>query len=89
MTGKRLEDGTTPTSPGEYAWMAYGDRKVHHPDERGDGEWWVCDPNGVLCRLVQPTHSWTIHDDGTVTIRPSIVAPSGGYHGFLTAGAWS
>lgn len=88
MMGKRLADNTSPTKPGEYSFMRYADRKQHHPDEAGEGEWWVCDPNGVFYRLVSSVHSWTIHEDGTVTISPSIVAPRGGYHGFLQQGVW-
>lgn len=69
--------------------MRYADRTTHHPDEWGEGEWWVCDPRGMFYRLVSTVHSWVVHDDGTVTITPSIVAPRGGYHGFLRKGVWT
>jgi hypothetical protein len=89
MNGVRLPDNQTPTVRGQYAFMVYADRQIHHPDEIGDGEWWVCDPNSNLYRLIQPIHSWVVHEDGTVTITPSIVAPRGGFHGFLRRGVWS
>jgi hypothetical protein len=89
MIGRRLPDNTIPTSPGEYSWMSYAVRQHHHPDEQGDGEWWVCDPHGEFYRLVQRVHQWITYDDGTISITPSIVAPNGNYHGFLQRGVWS
>jgi hypothetical protein len=89
MKGCRLPDNTQPKKPGEYSFMRYADRQVHHPDEQGEGEWWVCDPRGSFYRLVSRVHSWIVHGDGTVTFSPSIVAPRGGYHGYLRQGVWS
>jgi hypothetical protein len=89
MQGVRLPNNQKPSNPGEYSFMVYADREVHHPDEIGDGEWWIVDPNGSFYRLVKPVHSWTTNEDGSVTISPSIVAPRGGYHGFLINGVWS
>jgi hypothetical protein len=89
MQGVRLPDQQTPRNPGEYAFMDYSVREVHHPDEIGDGEWWVCDPNGAFYRLVEPTHNFTVDENGNLTVRPSIVAPTRGYHGFLINGVWS
>jgi hypothetical protein len=37
-------------------------------------------------------HPWEIteHEDGTITVRPSIADPEpGGWHGFLSRGVWS
>jgi hypothetical protein len=87
--GRRLPDGAKwhgndPDSaqPGDYG-------RVNH-----DGEWvWRCrTPNGLGGLLSQ--HSVTEHDDGTITVEPSILVdwPREGaprrYHGFLRGGVW-
>jgi hypothetical protein len=50
--------------------------------------WWIKDPHGSMGRLA--THTVTEHEDGTITVDPSILDPDpGGYHGWLKRGVWS
>jgi hypothetical protein len=83
MTGRRLPDGTdwSPSwQPGDYSKMPYG--------------WIVCTPNGEIGSLVK--HTVTEHEDGTITVSPSIliyphqseIGPTPGWHGFLERGVW-
>ena len=85
MTGRRVPDGAHPVlAPGEYG-----------RDETG--AWEACTPNGRRGALT--AHSVVEHDDGTITVSPSIQVdpvPSSretgalpGWHGYLRAGVWS
>lgn len=47
--------------------------------------WYVCDPTGAVGRLTE--HTVTEHEDGTISVTPSILAP-GGWHGYLERGIW-
>ena len=68
-------------------------RAEHTPDvlESGDpgamedGVWYIRDPRGVIGAL--RTHTVTEHDDGTITVSPSILDPDG-WHGYLERGVW-
>lgn len=71
-------DSILPLEPGDYA---------KHPE---NGDWYAMTPNGHLAGL--RLHTVTEHDDGTITVDPSIlVSTSDGpvYHGWLRAGVWS
>jgi hypothetical protein len=77
--------------PGDYV------RVTENLDNIGEGGeakrviWYICDPFGEVGAL--RTHDVTEHDDGTITVSPSIapdsVHPGKGFHGFLKAGVWS
>lgn len=71
-------DGSTLLQPGEYA---------KHPTT---GHWMACTPNGMLADLRR--HSWIQHDDGTISVAPSILVTQiharGRWHGYLEAGTW-
>ena len=65
------------------------------PDEAGTyakdsktGSWYGVTPNGMLCNL--KNHEVTEHDDGTITVSPSILVRSSceEWHGFLERGVW-
>jgi hypothetical protein len=67
------------------------------PSEINPGEYWLdekmgwlcCTPNGQLGTLIK--HLVTEHDDGTITVAPSILVSGGDtetYHGFLEHGVW-
>lgn len=75
MKGRRRDPDISPDAyePGDYGFR--------------NGWWWVCLPTGILGRL---DDGWTAeqHDDGTVTIRPSIHDAPLGWHGYLTRGEW-
>jgi uncharacterized protein DUF6527 len=85
VTGRRREDGTQPweLEPGDYC--------VRVDAESGVRIAWVVTPNGNGPARLE---GWdlTEHDDGTITVSPSILAhPSGnqpGWHGFLERGIW-
>lgn len=47
--------------------------------------WYIRDPDGGIGTI--RSHTVTEHEDGTITVAPSIVAP-GGYHGWLEHGVW-
>ena len=84
MTGTRLPDDSDWSSqhpPGSY-W------------KRG-ATWFAITPNGHLGNL--SAHTVTEHDDGTITVSPSILVsttrPKDGkdvelWHGFLERGVW-
>jgi len=55
---------------------AYG----KHPD----GTWWVRPPGGHSGPLIE--HTITEHDDGTITVDPSILTDE--IHGYIVRGEW-
>jgi Family of unknown function (DUF6527) len=51
--------------------------------------WRVRSPDGVGGRLDPSIHRVTEHEDGTITVSPSIAPREpGGWHGFLERGVW-
>lgn len=62
--------------PGEYALI--------------NGEWYGCTPDGRLAGL--RLHNVVEHDDGKITVSPSILVSGGGksgsWHGYLENGVW-
>jgi hypothetical protein len=77
MQGRRVPDDTDwrETVAGDYGKQTW----------RGFDEWWIRDPNGTPGRL--GSHSVTEHEDGTITVSPSIAGA--GWHGWLKRGVWS
>lgn len=79
MHGRRLPDGTDWNSalqPGDY-W------------KHESGVWYCLTPTGLLGTL--RGHEVTEHDDGTITVRPSIFVNQGKpdqWHGYLERGVW-
>lgn len=76
MQGRRVEDVAPPwLEPGDYCF-----RK---------GRWWFRCPDGSGPTRVDGR--WTVeeHDDGTITVTPSIDLGADAYHGHLTAGVWT
>ena len=79
MTGRRIYpdgDGNLRLAEGDYG-----------KDGRGV---WVCRPPGSHAGGL-PNHTITEHEDGTITVSPSILfnepgAP--GWHGYLERGVW-
>lgn len=61
-----------PMRPGDYA--------LTH-----DGDWWAVLPDGTFGRLTD--HIVTEHDDGTITVEPSIYFDEK-WHGWLIHGEW-
>ena len=57
-----------------------------------DGKsWFCCTPNGLSGNLSR--HEVQEHEDGTITVSPSILVTSGSndmpsYHGYLERGTW-
>lgn len=86
MQGKRIADGKWPENPGEYA-------KFVNPD---GVNWMVCPPvdgaekNFGPCSIAK--HAVVEHEDGTITVSPSILISDNGWHptwhGFLEHGIW-
>jgi hypothetical protein len=83
VQGKRIaiepdENGCfAPLAPGEYG---------QHPQ----GFWYASVPNGYSANLAG--HQVVEHDDGTITVSPSILVRNGQYdelwHGYLERGVW-
>jgi hypothetical protein len=81
MQGKRIElipqpGGFQRLKPGEYGKWA-------------DGTWYACTPNDHGANLSH--HDVTEHEDGTITVTPSIFVSNGNvplWHGYLTRGVW-
>lgn len=87
LQGRRVEwqenSDWRDSQPGDYVKVP---ADVHAP-RRTDGQpiWYVRDPAGRVGTLV--THQVTEHDDGTITVTPSILDPNG-WHGYLERGVW-
>jgi len=78
MRGKRVAWPEGLLAPCEYA-------------KGPDGAWYAMTPTGHLANLAR--HEITEHEDGTLTVSPSIlVTPGDGsepWHGYLTRGVWN
>lgn len=80
MNGRRLPDNSDPrdAQPGDYFFV----------DWTGTRQLWFRDPIGNPGRVTK--HEVSEHDDGTITVTPSILDDDpGGYHGHLTRGVWT
>lgn len=82
MQGRRIHPGADgyfqePVKPGDYF-------------RSRDGTWSAMTPNGYRCGL--RNHQVTEHDDGTITVGPSIRVLTSNdtevWHGFLERGVW-
>ncbi len=81
MQGRRVKDwdGSGILKKGEYA------------KSEKDGVWYAMTPNGRLGNLA--AHDVVEHEDGTITVTPSILVTTGSYnrqawHGYLRHGIW-
>lgn len=78
MQGRRRDNNTLALEHGDYAW---GERHE---------VWFCCPPRGAVGSLAD--HTVTEHEDGTITVSPSILMPSttehGNWHGYLEHGIW-
>lgn len=95
MKGRRVADVDNPREP--HPRLEPGDyRRTRHPSR--PGEWvWECRPPGDLPESIQGwlgNHEITEHEDGTITVSPSILIRSTWagerveWHGYLERGAW-
>ena len=96
MKGRRVANGEVPTDPGDYAWMPLRPGPEHFKDDQS-GEyprlgWWLMTPNGRSGSLDPKLHTVTVHEDGTISVHPSIRIPESGalpaFHGWLVEGEW-
>jgi len=86
MKGRRVEwpADWRDSQPGDYMKVP-PDEGPHRPD--GSPVWYIRDPAGNVGTLL--THTVEEHEDGTITVSPSILDPSpGGWHGWLERGVW-
>lgn len=90
LQGRRVEwpADWRDSRPGDYMKVPPGEGPT-----RKDGQpvWYVRDPDGHVGSLI--THRVTEHDDGTITVTPSILDDSTydgkpGWHGWLERGVW-
>jgi len=85
MKGRRLDSLAEffNGGPGDYCKVA-SDEPGAAP---GHTVWYIRDPLGRVGQLRD--HAVTEHQDGTVTVSPSILDERpGGWHGFLERGIW-
>jgi hypothetical protein len=75
LQGRRLPDAAmSERGPGWEAWEARepGDyMKVENGTERP--YWYVCDPDGKVGTLLSSHHVVTEHEDGTISVTPSVL----------------
>lgn len=71
-----INNDWTAWPPGSYGFCTTSGRT---------GGWWIVDPAGSFGRLAN--HDVVEHDDGTITVQPSIYRADG-YHGWLRRGIW-
>lgn len=86
MQGKRVDDYLAPhlLKAGEYSKIPAARNNYWWP---GHPYWHCCTPNGQVGMLV--THSIVEHEDGTITVSPSILVTGGEeWHGYLERGIW-
>lgn len=92
MIGRRVlpdADGWLRASlkPGDYG-------RTTHPEvtNRPAGWWQVCAPDGSQGTLSPTIHTVVEHEDGTITVSPSLdfsKRTPGAWHGVLRAGVWT
>lgn len=68
--------------PGDYG-RATSEWAKKYPQQ---GWWNVVAPDGSACSLNPAIHTVTEHDDGTISVQPSIVTTT--WHGWLERGVW-
>jgi hypothetical protein len=93
MKGRRVmpdADGWLPANfePGDYGRATCNDIK----EDSALGWWQCCSPTGDHGSLNPAVHTVTEHEDGTITVSPSLdfsKRKPGAYHGFLVRGVWS
>lgn len=77
--------GSPRCAPGSYM-------KVRRPSPTLPDEnyfyWYIKDPDGEIGTINMRHHQVVEHENGTITVTPSILAKDG-WHGFLRAGVWS
>lgn len=83
MIGRRVTDWADfdDLKPGDYAKIPNGTL------------WAIVPPDGVHCHIDSTKHSVIEHEDGTITVSPSILRQGGSpdypsWHGFLERGVW-
>ena len=90
MKGRRVmpndKGGLPELQPGDYGRATWADAK--YPGN--PVTWWVVmAPNGDSCSLNPAIHTVVEHEDGTITVSPSIQILTGyHWHGYLHAGKW-
>jgi hypothetical protein len=92
MIGHRIypnAEGWLPTdrNPGDYG-RATNERTIG----RRTGWWEVTAPDGSSGSLNPDIHTITEHEDGTITVFPSLdysKRPQGGWHGWLNRGVFT
>jgi hypothetical protein len=101
MEGTRLPDVKRDVRRGWSRWdrKVKGVRRVVAPvgaymkvlDPEGRvWAWYIRDPTGDCSSIMFQHHQVAEHDDGTITVSPSIVVRHGHHwHGWLQRGEWS
>jgi hypothetical protein len=88
VTGTRIADrdrthSRNDVAPGSYWRAVYPDGRLW--------AWLIVTPNGLRGNLMR--HEVEEHEDGTITVSPSILVSRGDgsaeYHGWLRRGVWS
>jgi hypothetical protein len=91
VKGRRVAVDARGFLPGEFKPGDYG-RATNAELPDGHKYWTAMCPNGLRCNLAR--HDVIEHDDGTITVSPSILCTYEGgdgrreYHGYLERGVW-
>jgi hypothetical protein len=75
----------TRVYPTEEGWLPLGEQGTYGRD--ADGRWWAHVPKAGCPVASLDDHQITEHDDGTITVSPSILWPDK-WHGYLEHGVW-
>lgn len=91
----------TRVLPDEHGWLddkamlkpgAYGQATNPRVVASGAGYWQITTPDGHVGSLNPDLHTVIEHEDGTITVSPSIDMSKrtpGAYHGWLRNGVWT
>lgn len=89
MQGRRLPDGAhfRDAEPGDYWKQPYHEDADFNGPRGVSWQWTIRDPDARYGTIA--THTVEEHEDGTITVDPSIWDHPDGYHGHLVKGVWS
>ena len=88
MQGRRIYNTKDDYQPGDYFKVLHIDEGL--PDNAYCNQWRFMTPNGIRGRINDLTWQIIEHEDGTITVSPSIFvkSPPLRWHGYLSHGVW-
>lgn len=83
---KGFLDSAALRQPGAFGRPTFDFVKAYGPNVMAQTYWVVTCPDGSQCSLNPKIHTITEHENGDITVHPSIVTPT--WHGWLVGGVW-